>query len=73
MGAGIDVLEREPPRDDEPLIKAWRDPQHPAFVRLIITPHAAFYSQQGLEDMRRKGSQNIRRLLEGQPLRNVIN
>jgi C-terminal binding protein len=73
MGAGIDVLECEPPSDDESLIKAWRDPQHPAFDRLIITPHAAFYSQQGLEDMRRKGSINIRRMLTGQPLRNVIN
>jgi C-terminal binding protein len=73
LGAGIDVLEREPPKDDEPLIVAWRDPNHPAFDRLIITPHAAFYSQEGLEDMRRKGSQNIRRKLTGQPLRNVIN
>lgn len=73
MGAGIDVLEREPPGDDEPLIKVWRDPGHPAFDRLIVTPHAAFYSQQGLDDMRRKGSQNILRRLTGQPLRNVIN
>jgi C-terminal binding protein len=73
MGAGIDVLEIEPPRDDEPLIQAWRNPNHPAFDRLIITPHAAFYSQEGLDDMRRKGSQNIRRLLTGQALRNVVN
>lgn len=73
MGAGLDVLEKEPPHDDDPLIQAWRNPNHPAFDRLIITPHAAFYSQQGLEDMRRKSSQNIRRMLTGQPLRNVIN
>ncbi len=73
MGAGIDVLEQEPPNDDHPLMKAWRDPAHPAFDRLIITPHAAFYSQQGLEDMRRKSSINIRRRLTGQPIRNVIN
>ncbi len=42
-GAGIDVLRREPPTDDDPLIMAWRDPQHPAYDRLIINPHAAFY------------------------------
>ena len=73
LGAGIDVLEREPPKDDEPLIQAWRNPNHPAYDRLIITPHAAFYSQEGLGDMRRKGSQNIRRLLTSQPLRNIVN
>jgi C-terminal binding protein len=72
-GAGIDVLEHEPPSDDHPLIRAWRDPQHPAFDRLILTPHAAFYSEEGLEDMRRKGSENVRRVLLGQKPRNVVN
>lgn len=72
-GAGIDVLEREPPSDDHPLIQAWRDPAHPAHSRLILTPHSAFYSEEGLEDMRRKGSENVRRTLSGQPPRNVVN
>lgn len=73
LGAGIDVLEFEPPSDDHPLIQAWRNPNHPAHDRLMITPHAAFYSQQGLEEMRSKGSINIRRLLTGQAIRNVVN
>lgn len=72
-GAAIDVLEQEPPSDDHPLVKAWRDPNHPAFERLILTPHAAFYSEEGLLDMRRKGSENCRRALLGTPLRNVVN
>jgi D-3-phosphoglycerate dehydrogenase/C-terminal binding protein len=40
---------------------------------VIINPHSAFYSEQGLDDMRIKGSANIRRALEGKPPRNVVN
>ena len=72
-GAGIDVLETEPPPNDHPLLLAWRDPAHPAHARLILNPHAAFYSEEGLMDMRIKGSTNCRRALLGQPLRNVVN
>ena len=72
-GAAIDVLEQEPPEQDQPLFKAWRDPSHPAHDRLIINPHAAFYSEEGLRDMRVKGSEACRRALLGQPLRNVVN
>jgi D-3-phosphoglycerate dehydrogenase/C-terminal binding protein len=72
-GAGIDVLPEEPPRADDPLIAAWRDPRHPAHHRVLITPHTAFYSEQGLEDMRIKGAEGIRRALLSQPLRNVVN
>jgi C-terminal binding protein len=72
-GAGIDVLETEPPSPEHPLIKAWRDPNHPAHDRIIINPHAAFYSEEGLIDMRVKGSQNCRRVLLGQTPFNVVN
>lgn len=73
MGAGIDVLEQEPPDPQHPLILAWRDEQHPVFERLILTPHAAFYSEEGLGDMRRKGTENIRQVLLGEACRNIIN
>ncbi len=72
-GAAIDVLDGEPPADDNPLLLAWRDRSHPAHDRLIVNPHAAFYSEEGLLDMRVKGSEACRRALTGQPLRNVVN
>jgi C-terminal binding protein len=74
-GAGIDVLEAEPPPEGnaDPLIAAWRDPKDPCYHRVIINPHSAFYSEEGLMDMRTKGSHAIRRAILGQPLRNVVN
>jgi C-terminal binding protein len=72
-GAGIDVLAEEPPADDHPLVTAWRDPNHPAHHRLILNPHSAFYSEQGLRDMRTKGARACRQALMGEPLRNIIN
>lgn len=72
-GAGIDVLEIEPPREDNPLVRVWRDPEHPAHDRVILNPHSAFYCEEGLEEMRIKGSENCRRVLLGQPPRNVVN
>jgi C-terminal binding protein len=70
-GAAIDVLPQEPPVDD-PLVRAWRDPDHPAHHRVIINPHAAFYSEEGLMDTRVKSAQACRRLAEGVELRNVV-
>ena len=72
-GAGIDVLDVEPPPDDDPLIVAWRDPRHPAHHRLIINPHLAFYCEEGMMDMRTKGCNAVRKALCGQPIPNVVN
>lgn len=72
-GAAIDVLPDEPPSPDNPLIKAWRDPKHPAHHRVLVNPHAAFYCEQGLMEMRVKGAQSVRRALLGERLRNVVN
>jgi C-terminal binding protein len=71
-GAAIDVLEQEPPLD-ESLVRAWRDPGHPAHERVIINPHAAFYSEEGLAEIRTKSAQACLRLAEGVELRNVVN
>lgn len=72
-GAGIDVLATEPPPEDDPLIRAWRDPNHPCHHRVIVNPHSAFYAEEGLLDMRVKGSQACRNALLGERLLNVVN
>ncbi len=72
-GAAIDVLAEEPPSEDHPLLTAWRNPDHPAYERLIVNPHSAFYCEEGLQDMRRKGAEACRRALTGERLRNIIN
>lgn len=72
-GAAMDVLETEPPAPDHPLLRAWRDPAHPAHDRIILNPHAAFYTEEGAREMRVKGSRNCRRALLGEPPHNVIN
>ena len=72
-GAGIDVLPVEPPRPDDPLIAAWRHPDDPCHERVIIGPHAAFYCEEGIKDIRVKSAEACRRALLGQPIRNVVN
>lgn len=71
--AGIDVLEQEPPPEDSPVLRAWRDPNHPAHDRLLINPHTAYYCEQGSEEFRTKGSLEVLRALQGQSLRNRVN
>ena len=49
-GAGLDVLPEEPIARDSALLA------HP---RVILTPHAAFYSVEAEKELRRKAAQNI--------------
>ncbi|MCB1086157.1 MAG: C-terminal binding protein, partial [Verrucomicrobiae bacterium] len=55
-GAGIDVLEQEPPSGDSPVLRAWRDASHPAHDRLLLNPHSAFYCEEGSDEFRTKAS-----------------
>ena len=72
-GAGIDVLEKEPPPQDSAVLAAWRNEEHPAHERLILNPHTAFYCEEGCEEFRTKGAQEALRAIRGEPLRNVVN
>jgi len=48
--AALDVLPKEPPEADHPVLG------HP---RVLLTPHAAFYSVEGERELRRKAAQNL--------------
>ncbi len=72
-GAGIDVLETEPPAEDGPILGPWRDPGHAAHDRLLLNPHTAYYCKEGVEEFRTKGAQEVLRALQGVPLRNQVN
>lgn len=52
-GAAIDVFETEPLDRTDPLIAAWVANEEWLEERLIMTPHAAFYSTSSLRDIRR--------------------
>ena len=56
-GAGLDVLEEEPPRPNHPLIR---------LPNCHVTPHSAWYSTAALEDMRRKAATDVLRVLRGE-------
>jgi C-terminal binding protein len=71
-GAAFDVLEQEPPIS-ESLVQAWRDPSNPSYHRVLINPHAAFYTEEGLQEIRVKSAHACLCSLRGQEIRNVVN
>lgn len=54
--AGLDVLEEEPPEDD-PLVG--RDDT-------VVTPHAAWYSEEARDDLNRSGAADVAAVLNGE-------
>ena len=63
-GAALDVLPSEPPAPNHPVM---HEP------RIWLTPHAAWNSAQSQEEVRVKGSQDVVRVLRGEPPRTPVN
>jgi phosphoglycerate dehydrogenase-like enzyme len=72
-GVALDVLPEEPPAENEPLIAAWRRGEAWVRGRLLLSPHAAFYSAAGFADLRRKSMETAVLYLRGHQLRNCVN
>lgn len=70
---GLDVLEREPPDPEHPLIAAWRAGEKWIQGRLLLTPHAAFYCEEAHEEMRQKAAQTGYEFVTEERLRNCVN
>lgn len=63
-GAGVDVLEKEPPEKDNPLLNC---------ENIIVTPHAAWYSEESMERLKNQGMDEVVRVLNGKRSRYIVN
>ncbi len=71
--AGLDVLPEEPANTGRPLIKAWLANEDGLRDRVILTPHSAFCTPDGVYDMRFKPGQVVLRYLRDGRLENCVN
>ncbi len=63
-GAGLDVLETEPPDAKSPLLKRGN---------VILTPHIAYYSEESKSEMKRRTAENVFNVLTGKLPNSVVN
>lgn len=63
-GAALDVLEKEPPDPNDPLLK---------LDNVILSPHSSYYSEVSLATLRRYAAEEVRRALTGKKLFYVVN
>jgi phosphoglycerate dehydrogenase-like enzyme len=72
-GAALDVLPTEPLDSDHPLVQALARRQPWIDGRLLLTPHVAWFSDAGRNDLRRKSAETARDYLTATKLRNCVN
>ena len=63
-GAGLDVLASEPPTEENPLLGR---------NDTIVTPHAAWYSEESAATLRQLGSENAAAALQGNNIDAIVN
>jgi D-3-phosphoglycerate dehydrogenase len=63
-GAALDVLEKEPPDANNALL---------SLENVLITPHAAFYSENAVEEVRIRSAQAVINVYKGMLPDNIIN
>ncbi len=63
-GAGLDVTEEEPLDPASPLLR---------MEHVIVTPHAAWYSEEGRSDLKRRVAEEAVRVLRGERPANCVN
>ena len=68
-GAGLDDIEEEPAK-----VRDWRS-DNPLFslANVVITPHAAYYSEEAIATVRRFAAEEVVRVLTGQPPLSPVN
>jgi len=68
-GAGLDDIEEEPAK-----VRNWK-PTNPLFSleNVIITPHAAYYSEESIHTVRDFAAQEVVRVLTGKPALSPVN
>jgi D-3-phosphoglycerate dehydrogenase len=63
-GAALDVLSQEPPPPDHPFL---------ALDNVIVTPHAAFYSDTAIAELQTKAARNVATALRGEIPEMIVN
>jgi D-3-phosphoglycerate dehydrogenase/C-terminal binding protein len=73
LAVGLDVLPEEPANSNERLIAAWQKQEDWICGRLMVAPHAAFFSAPAFRDIRTKSMQTVMLYLGDGVLQNCVN